>query len=148
MSEKEQLHRDKLHAMREAAREHDGLSSVMEGGLSSVMEGAVNPPNDPSSWASWPGSLQRMVRPFDFTPRPIVRGHARGGVKDWPDEWVCAACAWVKPPKNGQKRLWCRKWNRTVWHKGDRMCFEETLDMKQERERLERPNESSSATRP
>ena len=95
-----------------------------------------------------PGSLQRMVRPFDFTPRPIVRGHARGGVKDWPDEWVCAACAWVKPPKNGQKRLWCRKWNRTVWHKGDRMCFEETLDMKEERERLERPNDPSSATRP
>lgn len=83
--------------------------------------------------------------PFDFTPRPPGRSFAgKGGLKDWPDEFVCRNCAWAKgssvtlgPVKPGQKKVWCaneaQQW---MWHNSDRACFEEPLEMVREREAL------------
>lgn len=72
----------------------------------------------------------------DFTPRPPGRSFAaRGGLKEWPDEWVCRNCVWAKgskvtlePPKPGQKKVWCQhKAQRWMWHNSDRACFEKPL---------------------
>ena len=95
-----------------------------------------------------PASLKRVVGRFDFTPRKPKPGDyaARGGLKDWPDEWVCRNCVWAKcssvtlePARPGQKKVWCaHKAQQWMWHNSDRMCFEEPGDMAEERERLGR----------
>lgn len=81
--------------------------------------------------------------------RPGRRSVAAGrGMKDWPDEWVCQNCAWVKPCDVPRKGVYCRKWNRSVGANSDRMCFEEPLEMLRRREALgaKRPNAPRSAT--
>jgi hypothetical protein len=62
---------------------------------------------------------------------------AKGGLKDWPDEWVCENCAWVKPCDMPRKRVYCRKWKRGMMARSDRACFEETGEMKERREALQ-----------
>ena len=77
---------------------------------------------------------------FDFTPRPPGHSYAaKGGLKEWPDEWVCENCAWVKPCETPRKRVYCRKWNRGMMARSDRACFEETGEMRERREAL--PND-------
>lgn len=66
---------------------------------------------------------------------------ARGGKKDWPNEWVCRNCAWAKgskvtlePVKPGQKMVWCQHAaQRWMWHNSDRACYEEPLELLLER---------------
>lgn len=81
--------------------------------------------------------MMASLAKFDFTPRP-ARG---GGVKDYPDEWVCGTCAWSKgskktlgPVRTGQKTVWCCAAERWVYHRSDRMCYEEPLEVKLQRE--------------
>ncbi len=73
---------------------------------------------------------------FNFDERP----HKRGGVKDYPDEWVCKTCAWAKGSKKtlcavkrGQKKVWCVAAEIWTWHNSDRMCYEEPLEMLEKR---------------
>lgn len=89
-----------------------------------------------------PGDVagKRMVRRFDFTPRR-ARG---GGVKDYPDEWVCGTCAWSKgskktlgPIRKGQKTIWCCAAERWVYFGSDRACYEEPLEMLEKRKAYE-----------
>lgn len=81
--------------------------------------------------------VQRLVRRWDFTERR-ARG---GGIKDYPDEWVCATCAWAKGSKvtlevvkPGQRRVWCVAAEEWMWHRADRPCYEEPLEIMRERE--------------
>ena len=58
-------------------------------------------------------TLKRIpaIVPFDFTPRPPGRSYAaRGGLKEWPDEWRCRTCCWCGTKNPDAKRIWCRKW--------------------------------------
>lgn len=67
---------------------------------------------------------------FDFTPRPPGRSFAaRGGLKEWPDEWRCKTCAWCGTTNPDAKHVWCRKWRRSMWANSDRACFDETGEM-------------------
>lgn len=102
----------------------------------------MNTPKDQPALAASAGSA------FSFAlRRPGRRSVAAGrGMKDWPDEWVCQNCAWVKPCDVPRKGVYCRKWNRSVGANSDRMCFEEPLEMKQRREAMgsKRPNSELS----
>lgn len=72
---------------------------------------------------------------YSFTPRSPGRSFAaRGGLKEWPDEWRCKACAWCANYHPGMKWIYCRAWNRSMWANSDRACFEETGEMKMERD--------------
>ena len=62
-------------------------------------------------------------------------------MKDYPDEWVCATCAWAKCSKvtlevvkPHQKKVWCVAAERWMWHRADRACYEEPLEVKLQRE--------------
>lgn len=81
-------------------------------------------------------AVQRVVSRWNFNER-LTRG---GAVKDYPDEWVCATCAWAKSSKvtlavvkRGQKKVWCCKAERWMWHKADRLCYEEPLEVYRKR---------------
>jgi len=82
-------------------------------------------------------TVQRVVRRYDFSERGAGRSYqAKGGTKDWPDEWRCKTCLWCANWKPGQKTIWCRKWKQSFAATSDRACFEETIEMKMERESL------------
>lgn len=91
---------------------------------------------DKPSTTTEPGdSLHRPGSAFNTTPRPGGRSYAaKGGLKDWPDEWVCGNCAWVKPCETPRKRVYCRKWKFGIAAKSDRACFEETGEMRMARD--------------
>lgn len=83
---------------------------------------------------------------FSFTPRPPGHSYAaRGGLKEWPDEWVCENCAWVKPSETPRKRVYCRKFGFGIGAKSDRACFEETGEMLERR--LASQNDQAEARR-
>lgn len=95
------------------------------------------------------GSLHGVVSRWNFKPR-LTRG---GAVKDYPDEWVCATCAWAKASKvtfaavrPDQKKVWCCAAEEWVWHKSDRPCYEEPLEVKMEREAANAGTQRPGAT--
>lgn len=83
---------------------------------------------------------------FDFTPRPPGQSYvAKGGLKEWPDEWVCENCAWVKPCETPRKRVYCRKWKRGMNARSDRACYEEPLEILRAREAQKRQTQNTQA---